>query len=192
MPRHRWSLGVPRVIRVHFETARNLLLYSWFVYPFQQVAEMHAFASVEYALRMRSGLPVGQRGETLGRLLNRAVKEGWVRHEGFQEHRRIAEWRAASEQEKAALTGAEPDPVETQELQLRHEPRWRQKPRAKVDGLPESPMNDRRGPCPRQRFLGCWRGRLRHFPQELEALGPYSVTRSTLAPSFASFRSSAS
>ena len=65
--------GVSSVIRVHFETARNLLLYSWFVYPFQQVAEMHAFASVEYALRMRSGLPVGQRGKTLGRLLKRAA-----------------------------------------------------------------------------------------------------------------------
>jgi len=26
--------GVPRVIRVHFETARNLFLNSWFVYRF--------------------------------------------------------------------------------------------------------------------------------------------------------------
>src|SRR5262245_11374404 len=40
--------SVPRNIRVHFDTARNLLLHSWHVFRFQQVAEMHAYASVEY------------------------------------------------------------------------------------------------------------------------------------------------
>ena len=108
--------GVPSVIRVHFRDRSEPAPVLLVCYRFQQVAEMHAFASVEYALRMRSGLPVGQRGGTFGRLLNRAVKEGWIRDEGFQAYRRIAERRAASAQEKAALTGVEPDPAENQEL----------------------------------------------------------------------------
>lgn len=39
---------VPDEIREHFDTARNLLVYSWFVYRFNQVAELHAFASLEF------------------------------------------------------------------------------------------------------------------------------------------------
>ena len=46
---------VPAEVRNHFETAKNLALYSWFVYSFNVVAAMHAFSSLELALRMRSG-----------------------------------------------------------------------------------------------------------------------------------------
>jgi hypothetical protein len=46
---------VPDEIRNHFETAKNLALYSWFVYSFNVVAAMHAFASLEMALRIKSG-----------------------------------------------------------------------------------------------------------------------------------------
>lgn len=49
------SLGsnVPDEVRSHFETAKNLALYSWFVYSFNVVAAMHAFASLEMALRTK-------------------------------------------------------------------------------------------------------------------------------------------
>ncbi|MGI8839044.1 MAG: hypothetical protein ACR2H4_20760 [Pyrinomonadaceae bacterium] len=47
--------AVPDEIRNHFETAKNLALYSWFVYSFNVVAAMHAFASLEMALRIKSG-----------------------------------------------------------------------------------------------------------------------------------------
>ena len=46
---------VPDEVRSHFETAKNLALYSWFVYSFNVVAAMHAFASLEMALRTKSG-----------------------------------------------------------------------------------------------------------------------------------------
>ena len=46
---------VPDEIRSHFETAKNLALYSWFVYSFNVVAALHAFASLEMALRTKSG-----------------------------------------------------------------------------------------------------------------------------------------
>ena len=42
---------VPDEIRSHFEIARNLALYSWFVYSFNVVAAMQAFASLEMAVR---------------------------------------------------------------------------------------------------------------------------------------------
>lgn len=44
---------VPREVRVHFDTARNLYLYAWFVYRFHVIAEQQALASLEMALRLR-------------------------------------------------------------------------------------------------------------------------------------------
>src|SRR6266852_5874182 len=46
---------VPDEVRSHFETAKNLALYSWFVYSFNVVAAMHAFASLEMAVRTKTG-----------------------------------------------------------------------------------------------------------------------------------------
>ncbi|WP_443112867.1 hypothetical protein [Herbaspirillum seropedicae] len=47
------SSFVPEPIQVHFETAKNLYLYAWFVYRFHMVAEQHAFSTLELALRER-------------------------------------------------------------------------------------------------------------------------------------------
>ena len=49
----------PESVRSHFEIARNLVLYSWFVYSFNVVAAMQAFASLEMALKARTGEPKG-------------------------------------------------------------------------------------------------------------------------------------
>lgn len=46
--------GVPDEVRSHFEIARNLALYSWFVYSFNVVAGMQAFASLEMAVRIKT------------------------------------------------------------------------------------------------------------------------------------------
>jgi hypothetical protein len=48
---------VPEKVRVQFETARNLMLYTWFVFEFQTIAELQAYASLELALRERLGNP---------------------------------------------------------------------------------------------------------------------------------------
>ncbi|MFJ3059016.1 hypothetical protein [Herbaspirillum sp. NPDC087042] len=42
---------VPQSIQTHFETAKNLFLYAWFVYRFHMVAEQYAFSTLELALR---------------------------------------------------------------------------------------------------------------------------------------------
>lgn len=47
--------GVPDEVRSHFEIARNLTLYSWFVYSFNVVAGMQAFASLEMAVKEKTG-----------------------------------------------------------------------------------------------------------------------------------------
>src|SRR5438046_3200701 len=46
--------GVPEKVRSHFATARNLIVYSFFYYPFNVTAQFLAFVSVEYALRIKT------------------------------------------------------------------------------------------------------------------------------------------
>lgn len=45
--------GVPDDIRSHFAMAQKPLAYSWYCYPFNVAAELHAYISVEVALRTR-------------------------------------------------------------------------------------------------------------------------------------------
>jgi hypothetical protein len=45
----------PESVRSHFEIARNLVVYSWFVYSFNVVAAMQAFASLEMAVKEKTG-----------------------------------------------------------------------------------------------------------------------------------------
>lgn len=51
----RLGAGVPEDVRSHFETAKNLILYSWFVYSFNEVATMHAMVALEMAARAKTG-----------------------------------------------------------------------------------------------------------------------------------------
>jgi hypothetical protein len=44
---------VPEAIAIHFETAKNILLYAWFVYRFHMVAEQYVLSTLELALRER-------------------------------------------------------------------------------------------------------------------------------------------
>jgi len=74
---------VPAEIREHFETARNLYLYTWFVYRFGPVAELHAIASVEYALKIKSDEEV----TGLKRLLKLAIQKKWIQDSGFKYYR---------------------------------------------------------------------------------------------------------
>jgi hypothetical protein len=45
--------AVPSEVRVHFDTARNVYLYAWFVYRFHVIAEQQALATLELALRTK-------------------------------------------------------------------------------------------------------------------------------------------
>jgi hypothetical protein len=93
---------VPEEIRIQFETAKNCYLYAWFVFRFYQVAEQHAFSTLEYALRLRLpdfvkmiesksrlGIPPG-----LGSLLNHAKNKNILRNELFESRNNWARNRA--------------------------------------------------------------------------------------------------
>jgi len=84
-----WPLSstVPERVRVQFETAKNLMLYAWFVFEFQTVAEMQAYAALELGLRERLGSPTRtiptKRGPKvvplmLADLFSKAVNEGLI------------------------------------------------------------------------------------------------------------------
>lgn len=45
--------GVPAAVVVKFETAKNLNLFSWFVYRFHSAARSHAYECLELALKIR-------------------------------------------------------------------------------------------------------------------------------------------
>jgi len=99
---------VPHAIRVHFETAKNLYLYSWFVYRFYPIAEQQALTSLEFALRERL-LLAGEAGKGkrkirgLAARLQRARELGLIRNEGLQIRERLAMGRARARYEFETL-----------------------------------------------------------------------------------------
>jgi hypothetical protein len=89
----------PRDVWQHFETARTVYVYSFFSYRLHHVADMHALASLEFALKTR----FAQQGRNLAPLLKRGIDEGllldsgmrlWARRESARERqcRDEAEW----------------------------------------------------------------------------------------------------
>src|SRR5690348_15756159 len=75
--------GVPVEIRQHFETAKNVALYTWFVYRFHQVAEMQAYSSLEMALRTKVAIDEPSLVKTtkrfgLAKLISLAARCGWI------------------------------------------------------------------------------------------------------------------
>jgi len=89
------SDSVPIDIRIHFETAKNVYLYSWHVYRFGMVAKMQAIASLEFALRTKAEkehikriTPKGKRTRktekaSLDDLLDLAADKGWISDSDF-------------------------------------------------------------------------------------------------------------
>lgn len=92
----RFEVGpaVPVAVRIHFETARNLYLYAWFVYRFYPVAEQHALTSLEFALRERLilGYLSESRAERVGLsdLLKRARNNGLISNDALRGRQRWA------------------------------------------------------------------------------------------------------
>jgi hypothetical protein len=71
--------GVPDKVRENFETARHLIIYSWFYYPFNITAQLSAYITVEFALRTR----FKDRKNSFKHLLKKAVDAGLITDNGF-------------------------------------------------------------------------------------------------------------
>jgi len=96
--------AVPETVRCQFETAKNLMLYSWFVFEFHTIGELQAYATLELALRTR--LPDAKQKRrrkgrevmaplSLGPLLQLAVKDGLVVAEklpAWERAKAVSEW----------------------------------------------------------------------------------------------------
>jgi hypothetical protein len=100
--------AVPEYIAQHFETLKNVYLYSWFIYRFQPVAELQSLACLEYALRVRLAdeIKAGklkERRPGLQRLMHYAIENQLVKNEGFARWVRAQdpEWDLLATLEKA-------------------------------------------------------------------------------------------
>ena len=91
---------VPENVRFHFDTARNLLLYSWFVWRFRAVATLYSYAGLELALRIRClEAKVIEPNSRCGlrRLLKEAADRRWL------DVTHLTEYINLDENQKAAL-----------------------------------------------------------------------------------------
>lgn len=96
------NTAVPVDVRQLFETAKNLSLYSWYVYPFHQVAELIGFSALEMALRLRyyeenpAKNPENDRKmrpPSLAFLMKHAQQQAWISNEKFPSLREQAKRR---------------------------------------------------------------------------------------------------
>jgi hypothetical protein len=80
--------GVPEDIVQHFETVKNVYHYSWFVYRFQPVAELHSLACLGFTLRerptneIRAG-KISDERPGLHSLMKYAIENQLVKNKGF-------------------------------------------------------------------------------------------------------------
>jgi hypothetical protein len=80
--------GVPEDIVQHFETVKNVYLYSWFIYRFQPVAELQSLACLEFALRKRLANEIRagnlrDKRPGLQSMMKYAIENQLVKNEGF-------------------------------------------------------------------------------------------------------------
>lgn len=99
--------AVPRDVAIQFDTAKELLVHAWCNLRFTQIAERHAYAIVEMALRLRlksdwtdhvaAAKKIAKKinpRPTLAPLLQLAIDLGIITDRGFRDYERIRERQA--------------------------------------------------------------------------------------------------
>jgi len=81
------SSQVPEDIQSAFNTAKNTLLYSWFAYGLVPLAVLHAYGTIEYALKKKIGSQSEKRG--LKWCLKVAIDRNWIQDNDFSRYRDI-------------------------------------------------------------------------------------------------------
>lgn len=115
--------GVPMHVRQLFETAKNLSLYSWFVYRFHPIAQLIGYASLERALKERVAherrIETDTVRETLSPLMELAATRGWLKNERFEAARRAAQMQLRDEQTVRMIQSGQigEEPVESPEIE---------------------------------------------------------------------------
>jgi hypothetical protein len=90
--------AVPDKVQSHFNTAKNVLLYTWFAYGFYPVAELYVLSALELALRVRIGeeglkelkkqLRKQHKQPGMRSFIEHAVAKGWIKNEDFEAYHR--------------------------------------------------------------------------------------------------------
>lgn len=70
--------AIPEDIKSQFNVAKNVAAYSWYCYPFHQICEMKAYATVEYALKQRL-----DRQWPFPKLIKTSIAWGLIKDKGF-------------------------------------------------------------------------------------------------------------
>jgi hypothetical protein len=114
--------SVPESVRSQFNVARNLFVYSWFVYGFGPASELYAFGALENALKERGrqeGMAPDDRKcrvKGLKAWLHCAIKHNWVQDKPIKHYQRNLASREESQQSAEAMgfpvdkTGLKPGP----------------------------------------------------------------------------------
>lgn len=84
---------VPEKIQINFDIAKNLMLYSWFVYRFMTAAELQAYGSLEMALRIKLGYDNYKKQKCISYLLKEAVNKYIINDKQIKKYQRIEENR---------------------------------------------------------------------------------------------------
>jgi len=121
------SEAVPEDVRILFDTARNLYLYSWVIYRFYNVAEQQAFACLEMALRerLKEEMPLPEeywprkkrkQPPSLRSMLRYVIDRGYIQNEGFRTWRDRGIIRSRQRHELEKLQEMEERGLESIEL----------------------------------------------------------------------------
>lgn len=167
--------SVPTEVRQHFETGRNIFLYTWFVYRFHQVAELWIYACLEMALRKKTELAAPEVLKAtpripLGRLIDLAISKQWVSNTGFsvwERHQRQTAYQRYLEglSEEMRNSGAT-------EVEIKKQPE-------DFDGVVADPNYD---------YLGILRGTIKNFRNNLahgsSILHPHSLVTIRICAEF--------
>lgn len=110
--------GAPSRVRELFNTARDLSLYSWFVYDFHPIAELIGFLALEAALRARAEKEKPALAKKkLRAIMNHAVTEGWITEEGIIRRRDIARARVQNRKVREAIERMQQAGVDTEPME---------------------------------------------------------------------------
>jgi hypothetical protein len=98
------SKAVPVETLILWNTARNLYVYSWFIWRFMPVAELYGYAALENALRQRcakeDSFPQAKNKKRpsyqLAPLLKHAFNKGWIDVESLESYKYMQEARTRS------------------------------------------------------------------------------------------------
>jgi len=116
----RIDRSVPEDVQQLFETAKNVSLYSWFVYRFHQVAESVAFQALELGLSMRCeadrNFRTPKHRRSLRKYLAHALSARWIDIGDFTGLQQVATGRARMRKIVEAIAdGVRTEPIRIQE-----------------------------------------------------------------------------